>query len=556
MIISYFFIKEYKRVRSNNPNFLYLFYLSLGILFLIYEYFIAHYSMEDNFIFSIIPLWSFSFIIFTDRKLIFYLIPFALIGTFLNLYFNDYDALFIFSLIVIQYLLIFSIGWLINYSRINYFENITKNTKYIFSILLYLIIFSLLLYGYRFAREDIGFSDLITFLIYTTLIYFAFSFIIIYLFNLVDRLYLNYFNLSKNLFDKKQSYYKMALWKKQLNLKILNEKVSYGALIFLRVLNNSNDEINEKEILAKIYFEINKAYSDVFYFKSSSLYYSFFLPMTKLDIDLEKFYKNNNNSRREKDFFSNLEIIFSKYNVDKPLIKSYISIYGVDSNNIDDLTKYNESIMYEDIQENYKYPILLFNYRIFRNSILQRYKVSEAVKKYDNYNINYYWDTRFKGKIYFYNVLITKNKFKYYFDDFKEEYLNKNDANYLSRFFALNAIKNFSNEKFDKLVIYYPVSFLLQQEFNWNEFILKIKRNFSYPINKLIIGFKINEINEIGKLSLIANELKKLKKYNLNYAILDAENYQKKFDRYLKPYMKFKTKEIKIIDRFFDLNSV
>lgn len=548
--ITYFLIKEYKRVKNDNRVLLF-FYFLLGIIFFIYEFFIAYYETDFNFFFSIIAIYIFFFAIYSDRKSIFLTLPFATIGTFFNLYNQDVEFLDAFSFAIFNFLIIIFISWLVTYSGINFFKK-GKNTKNIFfSCISYLIFFFIFLAIYEKIFLSLVAKDILLLFLYEILIFAFFTLIIFYLFKGVDLLYLNYFNLSKNLFDKKQSYYKMALWRKKLNEKIFTEEVTFAALFFLKI----DDRNLEKEVLEKFLKdfnkELNKNYDNVFYFKSSNLYYSFFIPMKEKDINLELFYQNNSLIKRKKDFFLPLEKIL-KNNLYKNISKKiYISLYGIDSSNINDLIQNNEYLIFEDVEFNIKYPIQVFNYRIFKNSLLERFELYTYMNKYESMDINYYLHLS-KEKIYLYNVIFIKDNKKIYLNSLE----NKKEYTYLLRYAALNALKNFKKEDFDYFILKYPVNFLLNNNVNLENFVKKINNMFNYSLNKLLIGFKIEEfknLNEIKKLSEILN---KLELNGIRYVILDEKNYKNSYSKYLNPFFKIGENNYKTVDKIFDLSFI
>ncbi|BDV02140.1 MAG: hypothetical protein HPAVJP_0290 [Candidatus Hepatoplasma vulgare] len=551
--ITYFLIKEYKRVKGDNRLLLF-FYFLLGLLFFIYEFFIAYYETDLTFFLSIIAIYSFFFAIYSDRKSVFFIIPLATVGTFFNFYNQDVEFLNSFTFAIFNFLIIIFISWLVTYSGIEYFKNNNNSKNVILASLIYLIFFFSFLAVYEKIFLTLIAKDIILLFIYEILIFSFFVFIVFYLFKGVDLLYLNYFNLSKNLFDKKQSYYKMALWRKKLNEKIFTEKITFGALIFLKINYKNLEKETLEKFLEDFNNELNKKYENVFYFKSSNLYYSFFIPMKESDINLEIFYQNNSSKIRKKDFFSSLKNILTN-NLYKNISKKiYISLYGVDSSNINDLIKNNEYLIFEDIEFDKKYPIQIFNYRIFKNSLLERFELYTYMSKYEKLDLNYYLYLSEK-KIYLYNAILTENNNKIYLNSLESK-KSKKEYTYLLRYAALNALKNFKKDDFDYFILDYPINYLINNDIDITIFAKKISNMFNYSLEKLLIGFRIEDFKKTWEIKKLSEILIKLEECKIKYAILDEKEYKNIHSKYLNPILKIEGNKYKIANKIFDLSFI
>lgn len=543
-------MQEYLRVFNNEklriiP--LILFLIFTGVLFFLYEFYNGYFNTEKFLYLSLTPIFIIFIWFIFDRQLALFLSLVATLAfglTFVSedvVWKNEYSLILLSYFLLLGFLFLFSV--LDNKNNDDNRNNRFKKNGPVFTIFFYWIMISLILIitglvnnNYTGEISTLFFSVfIISFLFYVGF------FIVIYLGNwIIDLIYNNYFRLEKFTKQEKTSFYKMFLFQDAIKNYIKKEKIEFGALACFNINKSIFGELNSSYVLEYIRDKIDDNYVDSLFLRIDSDTYGIFFKLNKFDLELEEFYKNNEQKIRGKDFFKYLEDIFINIkiiNYENEIklkkLRVGISLYGVSTNDMNSLIYNSKSLLKENLIGDYRSIIQVFNFKKQHHD----YLIKEPLKDLDmefyssSLNINYYISTIESKNIYYYKISFKTN-------DKKETYLNaiskqtQTQKDLFDRYLAYEVLKDFfqSNRK-GMIVINYPINYLSAKDFAINSFEKKLKSQNIDP-KKIIIRLEYKEIFLIKNDTFLIKNIYSLQKIGINFSI---NNLTEKITDKLKP---------------------
>ncbi len=537
--IIYFFSKE--TIRSSGGNFSKFSFLILGLVigsFIFYITFIVNFKItsDSENILNILNPFMVYLILFStmiDRRYFIPLMIFSLLGfTFNNnLYFvstSTPEETFLFFSNIINILILSILLFLP--SENNIFKKNSRGAIF-WSITMFIIYISISFISISiiislYPKEYLGIMKIWTInFLYIMLIFWIQIFII----SFIEKMYRNFNKLETYSIKDDVSYYKMSLAQKKLKNIISTEKYKIGFLLLFDIKSSERNKTHN--ILNEIKEKTNEKYNDVFYFKATTNYYGAFIPM-KNDIDLDIIFNNNKKDHRtEEDKLYEFDKIISntkkKYETN---INISGSIYGVHSYDIKEIIEFAKFLFSPFVAMKNKSTIIIYDFKRIKERLKERVHVSSLAISTNNTDISFLRAIS-KDNIFYPNIYFGNNK-----DDskisitnlFNKKDITPEDKEMIIRNSAYQSLRNF-DKKNSSLVIYYPNSYLENEDFALNSFINKVERHM--PTNKLILGlFGEEEISE----KLLKN-INLLREKGIRVALLNPSNVKQKFHDDLNP---------------------
>ncbi|BDV03307.1 MAG: hypothetical protein HPPSJP_0280 [Candidatus Hepatoplasma scabrum] len=426
----------------------------------------------------------------------------------------------------------------------NYFLTVSLIFIYIFLLFIFAIFFFFILdTNDFFSNPPLDFFILLI----SEIFYYYFLYLLIFFAILgVDSIYNNFFKLETFSTQNEVSYFKITLAQDYLKRYIFENNYKYGFLVLFDIDNNFLLRNDINFILEHLKLKIQKNYQNAFFLKIDSRYYSVFLPFKRSEIDLELIYQNNQLNTHKNDYFSDLEKILSKIKINDKNIQAAVSIYGLDSYDLNHLI-YDSSYLLNPLIKNNDTIVNVYDFRKITDRLIRNSQSQYLIKMIKNYDINY---VRANTKLKIYYPIIYIHDYKYkkinFYDWLKIKKFSQSEQIILERYFANKVIENSKNYHFDKLVLNYPLKYLLNSNFDKNKFLNNIKAKIDF--NKIIIGVFIDQkIKESYNLKKLKDNFAQL---GIEFAILNLEKFDDNFYDILKPLW-FKYEKEYGISNFF-----
>ncbi len=357
--------------------------------------------------------------------------------------------------------------------------------------------------------------------IYLTIFMFIQSEIIFF----IERIYINFTRLESFSTQDDISYYKLSLAQNKLRELIDFKKINMGALVLFDIKSSDQNVISD--VLKKIRNETKNEYKTTFFIKVSSNYYGAFYELPS-NVNLDEILLNNKNKKRTKDD-SLMNISNKLYEIEKNekvKINSVASIYGIHSNDINELIELDKFLMSPIINRANANNLIVYDFKRIKASLKKKTEVSDLFVGIDDISINYIKGVS-EENIYYPSIIFEKNKHKYLLDILENNPIYKENE-LLLRYSAYQTLRMF--DKKGSLILYYYSMTLENFDFSIDEFIKKINR---YSENEnIIIGLMMNEISDQKKLS---NNILELRNQGFRFALLNPLEAKQEYIDILNP---------------------
>lgn len=515
-LLIYFLVKEYLRIKNNNFTFKELFitgFFIVGFLILneifIRDFLVSNYSVSISLV--IIPI----FILFINRN--YFLISLGATATGYIVWFLDNTQLE--NLIpLIEITLVSIIVYLLSFNKTFLSQN--YGTKLFVTFWIIIITNSLTTIFSFIWINIISFTA-----IYYSLLYYGLSFLFIALSILViEKIYTQFNENESFTMVDSISYYKLSLAKEELMSIIQTSNYSYGALVLFDLRKHTLGDKKLELILMKLRVSIIQKYLDAFFFRASTNFYAVFIPMKEKDIDMELMIKNNKTNKVCKTYLYNLEKILIKNSNKREKILGFVSLYGINSNDINELIDQAEFLSTPKIIKNNFSYLILYDYRRLHKAFKIKAELQSLSKYTGDFKISYVKSV-FDDKIFY--PIIEYSKEKKIFNYRKRELTNYQHQ-LLIRFFAHKIILNFDYWNNSKIVVHFLISIVSQSTFDAKEFIKKIKVYGN--INNVILTFEKDKLNNQFKKNISF-----LKEKGIKTALILKQNTTNKYLNSFKP---------------------
>ncbi len=502
LVFSTFFIfKDFLRISKNEKlgkiSFSF-FMIIISLIIFISKFYLDIYDHKNQLlIFSLVPIIIFSSMFYIDKRVIYFL-PILDISLSIFFYNENFGVL---NKKIIFYLILLSIFYFLIY-LIEKFENKDNQYKKIlfaFSSLFILSLFSALLYNFLFNIKS---KDII-FIFFISLI-FNFICCVAYFFFLRGIIsFLNNISNLDNLSSKDNiSFYKIALYKEKLLNYIKENEIEVGALCLFEFSKEILNNINKEFILSFFKENLEKRYKDIIFLRVYSKTYAFFIPLKKEEIDIKKIHKNNSlgevdENFREKDCFHQIIETINDINFEDKKISIGISLYGVNSYDIDELSFISNKLLSISKMNTSSNHLIVYDYSIDFENINEKLIVENFFKE-NKIKINFY-KTIFDSKIYYTEYKDSKTN-----EIFDFSKLDTNEKKLVIRYLSLLSIKNFfKDKKNNKLIISYSVKYLSDEIVNMKRFKNKIKKYTS--LQNILIGLDFSNSKDWDTKTFLEN---------------------------------------------------
>ncbi len=374
----------------------------------------------------------------------------------------------------------------------------------------------------------------------------------------ISRIYANFNKMVAFSTQDDISYYRISLSQNKLNELIDEKKITIGALIMFDIKSDANIK---SKILDKIRNETKNTYKETFFFRASSNYYGAFYSLPE-NLELNPIIKNNKLEKRTKDdSLKPLADIFSKIEIESEKnvkINSVCSIYGIHSNDINELIDLNKFLMSPIVNRSNSNNIVVYDFKRIKSRLKERNNVGDLFHGIEDISIDFSRGVSSEN-IYYPIISFKKNKDKY-LTKIVEKNKNEKDNELLFRYSAYQSLRKFKKDS--SLIIYYSSMTLERSKFNIEDFVKKIERYL--PINKVIIGVSI--CKNIKNKKTFEKNIKNLEKKGFRFALVNPmdvtqESHDILMPKYLldveedEKVLKIKEKKLKIKTQAIRLNT-
>ena len=493
--------------------------------------------MENRIILLILSpiLIIFSFY-YMDKRTIYALPLISILILSFNLLINNEELLFIFSgisLIFLTSLFTFLVD------KSNRKELTKSKISFLFFILSYWLI---IIFLFSIRHEDYLLLDLFLSTLSITIIYIVYFLFFSLLLKGTEVIYNNISNLENSITKDSMSFYKIALYKEKLLYYISDNNVEVGALALFEFTPEILKSIDKDSLLEYLQKELSKKYKNIIFLRVYSKTQAFFISFPKSEIDLETISQNNNRTNRTKDILSGVDEFINSINFNGKKINIGVSLFGIHSSDIDNLSLLSNNLL-EKVKRKEKIQLLTYSYRKVYETIEEKEIISRFL--HDNFKVKFY-EYPNKDKIFYTEYKINYQDNLYKNINFNDLSLNENRV--IGRYLSLLSIKKFyseSNKSEVKLIINYPIEFLVKEKINISRFINKIEKYTSAKNIIIGIDLKKNEIND----RLIEN-IDKLQENNFSIAILNADKKNQNIYKNLMPKYIIKLRKEKFLYKY------
>lgn len=519
-MILYLILKEITRISNNKSKSAFIInqLLVFVFVFLVQYYFFIFLSIAIVFTLTLIYLLLIPLLL--DYRLIYSLTIAAISGLAFSVTYNsatiDYTNLFVigqFILILAAFIFVITINNLPN----NYFVKkivINPNNWYWFllaSISICFFILSLFKINQGVFASWLFFIEFLICLI----IYSFYYYLQLILFHMIDVVYINYSKLETFATSDEISFYKISLAQQVINNKIRLERTSTGLIIIFTLnlksevfLTTEAATISKLKQLRIIREKFLIHYPKTLFSRINQLDYLAFIPFDISDYQISVSYQNNFSTKRTSDdFLFEIDQFFNEinqnYNFD---IHAGVTIYGLQSCDLNELISSAKFLLTKQIRRHNAANVILFDYSRIQINSSYNIKINDLSLYINSLKINFTLALSHQ-KIYYPTVYFLMAN-KYAPITSLARTLSYDDELFLQRYIAIEILKQSKKLTFDKLVINYPLNFVLSDKFNFELFIKRIN-NLGINAKNLIICFDL-----INQLTLSKQQLNVLNSFN------------------------------------------
>lgn len=300
-----------------------------------------------------------------------------------------------------------------------------------------------------------------------------------------------------------------------------------------------------KDFLIKKYELKNKNKADkIFLFKTKWNEYGIFYEIDRNKLDLKLSCKNNYlEYRTENDCFKEIEKTYKKwfktitYNDNNYEFKTlcFLSIYGVHTNQFDQLVHFNQNLKKNFIHNNYKNIVNVYNYlaendessRINFDLFKKQYRLDKAYLSLNEIKTKEVLSKR--SQTFLIPSIIWIEQKIYNFEDIYKNINNQKDASIILRNIALRTLKlakhvnESKNSTLNKanIIINYPIDEFGKKNFSLSKIVNKI---LALGIDKNRVIFNFNFLNfSLESFEIFLNNLKLLRKQGIFFSFAYLE---------------------------------
>ncbi len=302
----------------------------------------------------------------------------------------------------------------------------------------------------------------------------------------IEKLYARYFN-RENSYQKNQFNYFKSHLNSFITTNFLKNKNNSIAIIFdISIKRKDNTKLEEKYFHEFFQSEVTKKYPNAIFFmknlKTYALILSFNLDQVEEKFNLKEIYLGNDKKNRSaNDLLSNLDKITNQF-IDSFDLKLYGSIYGLETNDINQLFKLNDFLKQKEFIPSYANNIIIYNQRLFNSYFQEKQALVDVFQKH-----------KLRYKIYEKGFKNTINIYSEFTNDDRSQPLNKLETNYIERFLINEQIKKmdtFINKSNIKIIVNVSYAWLFE---NYEYFKKRLLQKAS--TNNIIINLDLKNIN-------------------------------------------------------------
>ncbi|AHI52434.1 EAL domain-containing protein [Spiroplasma culicicola] len=390
-----------------------------------------------------------------------------------------------------------------------------------------------MVFAFPTINEGETISYLMTILLWLGTGYFTYGYI-----TLIDQIYIHALQLQNIVAYDDVYYLNQSSAHEQLLKFIQTNKVRSGYYVtffishydmFEKKVSNNIKDIVVSSVSKQAYELFNEQFKDLVFFKPNYKTYGVFIPIEN-EVVFSKEKNETNIENIIKPIFSKIDNKFTVENFKITVsLKAIVSIYGLHSNNLDNLYELNnyvrndvnlnnQDLILVDpkevvLEKNKNKKILTLNEIVSLNHVSSIFDpiYDSTINDFEYLNIN----SMVEG------IEMNSSLFKPKAKDINEYGL----SSLLKRYTALTSIKDIHKYKItsQKVFLEYDTNYIATEEFDIKVFLAKLKMN-KIKLNNLILKFNIQD--EIDNREMLAKNLNALKEYGIKTAVDDfgAEN--------------------------------
>ncbi|WP_338972462.1 EAL domain-containing protein [Spiroplasma endosymbiont of Panorpa germanica] len=326
---------------------------------------------------------------------------------------------------------------------------------------------------------------------------------------------------------------------------VTKNRIKYGLFVnyyianfekFEKKLNGRVKEYIIQNIAGQAYKSFQEYNQDTIFFKSSYKLFGAFIPLEEIDFpQVQKAYENNNNSVRDKNDILNaiqitLKKIKTKFKIDNYFISvkllSSVSIYGIHSNDVDQLQAFNRYSETEKVRRKNINEIVMVNPTDFYSQLNQNRKLLALNEIVDLNHIGTRFEPIFslsKNKIEGFYLNPTVNGLKLNDSIMKKSLSTISESGLESlfrRFASLESLKSaklFGKQISDKKIFFnYDQWVVSGENFSLNDLFDKLK-NLNLVKHNLCFLFDITQ--DISSIEILKKNISGLKKAGIKIGL-------------------------------------
>ncbi len=478
IILMFFFLvtKEFERISfsvvgENQPKYSFFLSVFLGVLLFFWRDNFENYLLLNLFLMYFVVIYL---RYFHRTNALIPTIAFLVVDVLLafsNDIFTFEDPLL--YLVLLQpffFLLVFNLT-----KGINEKNSISYYLSNAFFLVFYVIV---ILYAYNPNDLDLFLSNVFRLIIAFTL-YIFFQFLMIFL---INRFY-NYVFEKDYVYQKNEfGYYKPYIKSTIIKDFLENNHLSFGAIVSIetRDLNKRDLKIFHRNLISIV----EQFFGEVVFFQNNLKNNSFLIKIDEDSLNNKKltqtFLNNFNSKRSHEDILFRLEQITNLFHFYD--LKLFVSLYGYDSIDIEELSRQNIFLSNHSIGEGFKNKVLIYDHKYFNKYLKEKEFLIDFLEKNDFSLLIH--QKRALNKTFFYDKVIFKNPNT-------EIDINNEYDQIFYRFKAFKVIKEklaFEHEEY--LLLEFPAKYLVE---HYSSILEKIKPFID--TQNLIFSLDLRSIN-------------------------------------------------------------
>ena len=363
--------------------------------------------------------------------------------------------------------------------------NLTKGINEKNSVLYYIsnaffLAFYVIVMFYAYNPDDLNlFLSNVFKLIIAFTLYIFFQFLMIFL---INRFY-NYVFEKDYVYQQNEfGYYKPYIKNTIIKDFLENNHLSFGAIVSIetRDLNKRNLRIFHRNFISVV----EQFFGEVVFFQNNLKNNSFLIKIDDNLLDNGKlkqtFFNNFNANRSQEDILFRLEQIANLFHFYD--LKLFVSLYGYDSIDIEELSRQNIFLSNHSLGEGFKNKVLVYDHKYFNKYLKEKEILIDFLEKNDFSLLIH--QKRVLNKTFFYDKVIFQNP------NTQIDIHNEKDQIFY-RFKAFKVIKEelaFGDEEY--LILELPAKYLIE---NYESILEKIKSFID--VRNLVFSIDLRSIN-------------------------------------------------------------